>query len=478
MRVSGTEWFLALVVLLLAAVASLQSTYEGVVTILLMVVVVSGMLVVVTAIQSGRSHAIGRFLLTASTFGFFWIEAWGSARKAVSFQAGAGLPIPGGRFELGDVKQAILFIAIFQLMLLAGYSIRPAFTWLFGLLSRRHDQRSAGGNALRYVLAACALLPLMLSFGFDVDAVTSALTGGRGAANPAYQDVGFVNLITFFGLYGASLILVDALLFRSISRFQKLIVGTLVTAPFILGGVRHLWLFVAIPVGVVAFRINAKNLTLGRLMRWIMVAVALLVIVQLQLLVRQAGWSHITEVQLSDLTRTDSTGQFEALLVAQELVPESHGYFREPAEPYFLIHWIPRRFWPTKPVMESWTYYNDQYTQGDVRYNVTPSIIGQFYLNWGVFGVVYAGAFLGFLMVTADRALLRIDPRTQTGIAVAIGSFIAFVVVSYRFYSPVYFTYFAFAWLGMLLITRKRSISRSADASPPSALDLGSAVRA
>jgi ABC-type multidrug transport system fused ATPase/permease subunit len=187
-------------------------------------------------------------------------------------------------------------------------------------------------------------------------------------------------------------------------------------------------------------------------------ALVLLIVVQVQILVRQEGWSQITSLRPAQLLKGDATGQFEALMVAEELVPARHDYFREFAEPYFLIHWIPRRFWPNKPVMKSWTYYNNQYTQGDSRFNVTPSIIGQFYLNFGIFGVLYAGAFVGFLMVTADRLLLRIDPLRQRALAVAIGSFVAFILVSFRFYSPIYFTYFAFAWIGMLLITRSRPI--------------------
>lgn len=466
MRVTGVEWGLAITALFLGAVAYLQSSYEGVSSVLLVIVAVSGCLVVVSAIQGARAQSLGRFLLLAATFGFFWLEALTSSRDVVPFQVGSGLPIFAGQFDLSLVKEAILFTAAFQLMLFMGYSIRPPLGALFRAVRRRIDEVSARGRSLRYVLAAFAITPLLLSFRFDLGAATDALVGGRGGQNPAYQDVGLLNLISFFGLYGASLLLVDALLFRSISRVQKLVVGVVVTAPFVLGGVRHLWLFVAIPVGVVAFRMNAKNLTVGRLAKWLVAALVLLSIVQVQLLVRQEGWSHLGDLKPSQLLRGDATGQFEALLVAEALVPERHGFFHELAEPYFLIHWIPRKVWPAKPIMRSWTFYNDQYTQGDIRFNVTPSIIGQFYLNFGIFGVLYSGAFLGFLMVSADRALLRIDPARQRAIAVALGSFVAFIVVSYRFYSPIYFTYFAFAWIGMLLITKRRPIGATEVASP------------
>lgn len=423
-------------------------------------------LVVVSAVQSRQTGAFGKFLLMASTFGFFWAEALTSARQSVPFAIAPGLPVFGAQYPIELVREAILFTALFQLMLLIGYSINAPLRTVFRVTMRREDDSTLRGKAVPYLLAACALIPLLLSFSFDVGAVTGSLTGGRGADNPAYQDVGLLGLITFFGLYGASFLLVDALLSKTFSRIQKLLIGALVTAPFILGGVRHLWLFVAIPVGVVAFRLNAKRLTVPRLFRWVAAATLLLAIVQVQLLVREQGWSRLSEIHPSELLQGNSTGQFEALLIAESLVPTQHPYFRELAEPYFVIHWIPRRFWPNKPIMKSWTFYNEAYTAGDKRFNVTPSVIGQFYINWGIFGVVYIGVFLGFLMVCADRVMLRIDPVRQRAMAVAVGSFIAFLVVSYRFYSPIYFTYFAFAWIGMLFITRRKRARRELKASP------------
>jgi hypothetical protein len=128
----------------------------------------------------------------------------------------------------------------------------------------------------------------------------------------------------------------------------------------------------------------------------------------------------------------------------------------EPAEPYFLIHWIPRQVWPDKPIMESWTFYNESYVQG-AAYNVTPSVIGQFHLNWGLPGVIFIGGWLGFLTCLADRVLLRLDSDRQRAMFVVVGMFYAFIISSFRFYSPIYFSYFLFGVLAMLLLTRRRS---------------------
>ena len=115
--------------------------------------------------------------------------------------------------------------------------------------------------------------------------------------------------------------------------------------------------------------------------------------------------------------------------------------------------------------MESWTYYNDSYVQGH-NFNVTPSIIGQFHLNWGLPGVMFIGAWLGLLTFLADRLLLQLDSDRQRAMFVVVGMFYAFIISSFRFYSPIYFSYFCFGLLAMFLLTRRRVIAHAIELSP------------
>jgi len=154
-----------------------------------------------------------------------------------------------------------------------------------------------------------------------------------------------------------------------------------------------------------------------------------------------------------------------ALLFAEYLVPGQHGYFKELAEPYFIMHWIPRQVWPNKPIMESWNYYNEAYVEGGA-FNVTPSVIGQFHLSWGLPGVMFIGLWLGFLTMFADRFLRRLDPQRQTAMFVVVGMFYAFIISSFRFYSPVYFSYFFFGLLAMFLLTRRRKVASAVALKP------------
>jgi len=236
-----------------------------------------------------------------------------------------------------------------------------------------------------------------------------------------------------------------------------------------LWGARHLWLFVALPACIVAITTIQGRMTPFRTLRLLAIALVVLVVIQLQLVLRQIGWGEIGGVTLAQLLETVTTGQFSALLFAEYLVPDVHGYFLEPAEPFFLIHWIPRQYWPDKPIMESWAYYNYAYTRGQA-FNVTPSVIGQFHINWGFSGVLYIGLLLGVLASLADRAIISIDLKRQRAMAVVIGMFYAFLVSSFRLYSPVYFTYFIFGVVGMLLLTRRQPATQATSANATNVL--------
>jgi hypothetical protein len=207
-----------------------------------------------------------------------------------------------------------------------------------------------------------------------------------------------------------------------------------------------------------------------RLLGPVAVVFVVLLVAQAQFVYRTVGWKEVGNVAPEELTTINNTGQFTAQLFAQHLVPHEHPYFRELVEPYFISHWIPRQFWPDKPTMESWAYYNDSYAQG-AAYNVTPSVIGQFHLNWGFPGVIFIGAWLGFLGFIADRVLLSLNPDRQRAMFVVVGMFYAFIISSFRFYSPIYFSYFIFGLLAMLLLTRRQRLSTSVAGFAPALAD-------
>jgi hypothetical protein len=69
--------------------------------------------------------------------------------------------------------------------------------------------------------------------------------------------------------------------------------------------------------------------------------------------------------------------------------------------------------------------------------------------------VLFIGAWLGFLTVLADRFVLLLDSDRQRALFVVIGMYYAFIISSFRLYSPVYFSYFLFGLMAMFLLTRR-----------------------
>jgi hypothetical protein len=458
-KVTAPQWALTVSSLALAALGFFFGSHEELTLLAWALTGLNALLLILVAREALRVRVVGKLFLVASTLLFFWIEAVEMALQNPPFPAPAGLPMIWGRFSGDLVSLAYLYVTLFQCMLFAGYSVRLRLRPLYSWVASRVDSQSELSWLGAYLLAACAFVPLLLAHRFDVWAAVQALLAARSGDAPEAQDVGLLQNLYFLGLYGAAFLLAQAFVFSGRLRIAAGVVGALAAAPFVMGGTRHLWLFIAFPLLVLSFARFRGKVNLLYMIR-VGVAVGLVLLVaQLQFAFRDVGWLQTDEKPAERLSEVSTTGQFTALLFAEFLVPEEHDHFLEPAEPYFLIHWIPRAFWPDKPVMRSWTYYNDAYTQGQA-FNVTPSVIGQFHMNWGIFGVLFIGVWLGLLTGLADRALLVVDVDRQRALGVAIGMFYAFIVSSFRFYSPIYFTYFVFGFAGMFVLSRRGSPRR------------------
>jgi len=183
----------------------------------------------------------------------------------------------------------------------------------------------------------------------------------------------------------------------------------------------------------------------------------MLMLFQAQIAVRRVGWNHFFEMKSDTFLALKPTLQFDSLLFAIYLVPRHHPYFMEPMTPYFFTHWIPRSLWPDKPIAKSFEYYNATWTRGAKLkvFNVTPSIMGEYHLNWGVFGVPMIGLWIGFLLYLADECMLSTNVMSPCLTAVSIGMLYAFILASLRDYAPVYFVHVALGAAVMVVLTTK-----------------------
>ena len=238
-----------------------------------------------------------------------------------------GPPFLSGQFEVRDIRLAYVYVALFQILLLAGYSVRPTLQRTLGWVASRTDSGSTLTWVLSYVLAACAWVPLLARHGFNPGLAGEALMASRSGGGPDSQDIGMVHYVQFLGVYGVALLIVRATVFTHRLRFVSVLTAAVSVLPLVMSGTRYLWLFAVLPACIVAFRQYQKRLTPIRVVRWGLAAMALVVVAQIQLGVRHHGWREVSNLGFGQMLETAVTGQFTALLFAEHLVPRSHGYF-------------------------------------------------------------------------------------------------------------------------------------------------------
>lgn len=457
-RVTVLQWALAGLCVIIGLTSYEVQSYARLALVAQSMIFISFVLLVAVAHEVFTRRCIGKLCLVAGAFVFYWVDAFTLSEQASPFSIPEGFPINETQFNQDLIHDALFYVSLFQLLLLIGYSIRPRLDRPLKFFSSRTDSLSFDRTVIAFVLITCAFVPMLVYYGFDVDKVITALWSSRSGTDFESPETGLAQHLALFGIYGASLFFVYALKVKTWRRLGWILLGVMAALPFISSGARHVWLYISLPSLLIVLRSFKGAFTPARVFTVIVAASFILLIAQLQITYRTVGWGQMSDVPTDQLLSVNTNGHFTALLFAEYLVPNQHPYFKQPAEFYFLIHWVPRQLWPNKPIMESWVYYNDSYVQG-ANFNVTPSAIGQFHMDWGLPGVIVIGAWLGFLAMLADRLLVRLDSDRQRAMFVVVGMFYAFIISSFRFYSPIYFSYFVFGVIAMFFLTRRRRLS-------------------
>jgi hypothetical protein len=125
---------------------------------------------------------------------------------------------------------------------------------------------------------------------------------------------------------------------------------------------------------------------------------------------------------------------------------------------------IPRVLWSDKPEIKALIVYTRYIWGTDITVrggNTLPSIVGQYYLGWGWFGIFEIGLWLGLLVRLGDNASHRLAP-TATGhvgyAALLIWVFVGFRTLGFFFFMPAAMT----VVMGWLLARPPRSAPATA----------------
>jgi hypothetical protein len=449
------QWLLASAAVGVAAAGLLSQSIESSVIVAIVTSVISLLLTGFATYNTLRSGLIGQAAMLGALWIMLFMEAVQSALGNLPFSAPEYFHF--GQFDIEVIHRALLHLCLFQLMLLVGFVI-PGDTWGLSRWCARRIDIVRGRLLLQVALAACIPLSFGSTYGWNWGQLSRSMLGSYslrlGEDSALLVNRPWLTYLFPLGLYGASVLFVEALQTRGLRRWVAGIVASIAILIVVMSGSRHTVLVILLPASAVILRLSYKRLCISKVLLWASAILLLFCMFQIQVVTRDAGWDALETVAPNQLFKAEVTGQFPALLLAESLVPTRHDFFLEPTPIYFITHWIPHRFWPGKPVDKVWEYFNDEVTGGDVVWNVSPSVIGQFYMNCGVLGVCAVGCFLGILSRITDNVFARLTLYDHRAAAVCVATLYVFVINSFRLVAPFYIVYSVMAFIGMIFLTR------------------------
>jgi hypothetical protein len=421
---------------------------------------ISLLLVASAALHVIETRTLGRFLLVAGTWYFFWQDAASMALTSPPFVAASSMGLTGMQFSPNSVAESLVYVALFQFFAIAVHVLLPHVSWPARWLSNRLDRSGSAASILLYGLSTIGILLLLIRYGGSPAAAWDAMLAARSGQGPEKDvDIGLLSHFSYIGYAAAAVLLAKTFSQLNIKNWMRFTpeigFGLVCILPVLLSGTRHVALYVVLPLGLFAIRFYSAVEIRRRVPLLILFGVAVFLLAQLQFALRTSGWNAITEIDVQNLGQTNAAGQFLALLYCVTMVPQFLPFFGEPIEPFFSWHLIPRQIWPDKPIPESWSTFNAMWTQGHA-YNVTPGIIGQYYMNFAVAGVIYSGVMIATLTKVADSLSVRMNPYRNVGVLVLAGMVFAFLASSFRYFHPLYLAYVQFGAIAVFILTTPR----------------------
>ena len=326
------------------------------------------------------------------------------------------------------------------------------------------------------LLAVGAWVPTVIAWGGDVSAAIAGLQAMRSTDGPGPStDPGLLQHLYLLGLCAGAASLARISLRRQHSLLVNMAtVGLMLPLAALGASSRFNFGFLLLPAMLVLIVRGSSGPHWHRDRKWLL---AIGCAGALALLIQGSSRNSGLSTWIDDVAGTGKVVKglnagafghehFGAMLMAIDLVTDRNPLFMEPMTPFFATHFVPRSVWPDKPYPKSWTYYNGTVTAGNA-FNVTPSITGQYYMNWGFAGVLWIGLFMGWVARVSEDWLYSLRIEDQMASATVGGLLLAFVFLSFRFFYPLYFAYPLFGYiLYLALSTRPRTTYASGSLGP------------
>lgn len=457
----------------LSAVAALEGSMTTIVPAAWFSIAVGICVLVGDALLMWRgSGFVGRLIINFGVVYWFWLGVLQYTLEDPPFPTPDDV-YPGFFITVPPdvVVISLIGVNLFALTVNLGWSLLPQPERLLGRLADRLDP--PGSNLIDLVslgLVLLAWLQLIISYQGDVfSAIIDLLLMRAGGKSGPSTDVGLMQYLHLLGIFGAALALARiALRTRGLKWARNLAVALMFPLLFFGQASRFNFGYMLLPTIMILLAPTKHRIKWSqRRLPLVLIMAIGTILIMYQGIIRTVGFSEARKSETELTSGFFGHDHFGPMMIAVDFA-QKQGFYMEPMAPFFVTYFIPRVIWPDKPIPQSWVDYNAEWTQGR-GLNVTPSITGQYYLNWGLAGIVYIGLFMGWLARFCESWFARLDMHRQLMSATVAGLLLGFLFLSFRTFYPLYFAYPLFGYLIYLVMTRRRprQVSVSSCTSPP-----------
>lgn len=385
--------------------------------------------VAVWKVFHGRAY-LGFSILSVGSVFWFWQEVFVLSVGSPSFPNTVSYsPVFGETFPEILVAES--------LFVLSSFSLCAVLAWvIFGRILNRTfivPRRSGQTVLVDLVLLAIALVgwwPFLQTFGGIQQAIARLLLMRAEAAE---FEAGLQNYIPIASISSAGFAL--ARLVNGSTRSTLICLAAVASggAIAVLSGTRFKLIYFMAPALISAFvGLGDKDKRQSSIIYLIAVFGAIISVAAFQF----ANRYGVGSADSSALSAAAGAQHFTPLVFAISLM-EGRPYFNQSMGVLFVTDLVPRFIWPDKPGHEYWEFYNQISLGG----NVTPSMLGQYYLNWGLPGGAIVGVIFGIWARIADILYARYLSAKNPLFLIFSAFVCTFLFLSFRHYSANYFTY-------------------------------------
>lgn len=365
--------------------------------------------------------------------------------------------------------QALTMINVFYFMLMVGYTIRiPRRVQNFAAVMLGRDSLVSRQNLFWLVIG-------LFAFGFafyivaagGIGGVIAAAKGSRQYQTAWDSDGNYgTQLSSLHFLFQGALVVAANLAFyatwvreRARARWLMALIFVLATGYVALeSGTRNTLLLCIMPAFLVYFR-KVRGLPIARQVAHYTVMFAMAMVVAgvsiYQHVHRNVGdTSQVRVDELEAEIDSDFLRETAGAVAVQEV---RHGELVYEMPSLLVITGpVPRYIWKNKPAPSVYVVFSLYRFGIDVEKrggNALPSVVGQYYMAWGWFGVIEAGFLIGLMVTLIDRAVAT-NPDSElmlmAGGFVLSYLFVVFRYISFGFFPPV------MVMLMVVLVLRRR----------------------